>query len=317
MTTVFEGAEQGPSLSPALTAGLRTLSEEAVIPFGCYIRYVLPLDGYVYWLRTQTFTIMGSVHVTAEKQQNEDESPSVNRVVFTTKDDVGFFNEVGPEQILVGEVAGVRFSFSRSGPRYKQSGIWNYFGTAVYPALTSQLVDVGSQLNQSTLVVSNSLPAWLQLVHYDPIWISCGIGNPGITLYPSYAVPPNLSPPYGSVHIEPSQTLGLQASPAFSPRSSQSQLASDRVRITLYGLTNDQAMQFVNIINDYSENTGGFGMMDVFIVRDAKRTQPEMGILAMKKTIEMTVSYNQWVMRDIGRQLILSASAIVMPNPGV
>jgi hypothetical protein len=43
------------------------------------------------------------------------------------------------------------------------------------------------------------------------------------------------------------------------------------------------------------------------IMRDEKRIQSELDLLAMKKTIEFDVSYYQTRTADIARQLILSA----------
>ena len=313
MATINEAAPVG--MAGPLLAGLATLSEDATIPFTRYVRYVLPLDGYVFWLRAEATLIQGSVHVMVDKRQNEDETLAVNRVVFTTGQDVQVFNVIEPDQIWVGEASGIRFAFSRSGPRYRQSGLFHYVGDAVYPALESQLVEVGVQLTARDLVVSNSLPAWLTLQSYNPIWLQ--IPNPRITLYPSFLVPDNIRPPYGSVHIDPGQTKALQAFPALSRvHTSQHQLVTDRVRITLYGLTNDGAMNFVNLVNQFSEDTDAFGMMDIAAMRDEKRTQAELGILAMKKTIEYQVSYNQGAIRDVARALIKKATATVTANNG-
>jgi len=316
MTSVSEGVTQGPPRQSVLTSGLRVLSREATIQFSRYVRNVLPLDGYVFWLRTGESVPINvvSVHVTADKKQNEDETIAINRVLLTSQGDVQVFNAIEPNQMWVGFAQGVKFAFSRGGPRYSEAGIFHYVGDAVYPAMESQLVDVGSQISPDCLVVSNSLPAWLRLVSYNPGWLQ--IPNPCVTLYPSFAVPDNIRPPYGAVHIDPAQTKAIQAFPALDRvNTSQSQLATDRVRITLYGLTNDAAMNFVNLVNQFSEDTDAIGMMDIAVMRDEKRTQAELGVLAMKKTYETSVSYLQGTMRSVARQLIEHASATVSPQP--
>lgn len=303
----------GPVASTNLD-GLTVLTEDQAIPFVAYQRYVLPLDGFVFWLRTTSTEVRGSLHITADKRQDEDESPSVNRVLFTTGEMVQAFNNIEPNQIWVGEAAGVRFAFSQSGPRFKVSGLFHYGGTAVYPALEAQLIDVGAQLPTDRLVVSNSLPAWLGLKTYNPVWLNAP--NPGLTLYPSFLVPENLRPPYGTVHIAPDATRALQAFPNLGRETaSQHQLASDRVRITLYGLTNDQALDFANLVLQFSEDTDTIGLMNMPIVRDEKKTQPELGIIAMKKSIEFEVSYVQARIRDLARALIEEATATILP-PG-
>jgi hypothetical protein len=313
MATVDEStsAEGGAG---TLLAGLRTLSLNEAIPFTQYIRYVLPLDGYVFWLRTKQCDIQGSMHISADKRQLEDETISISRVLFTTGSEVQEFNTIGPDAIWIGEAGGLKFAFSQRGPYYRTANLFHYSGDAVYPAMQSQLVDVGAQLSPDTLVVSNSLPAWLQLKSYDPCWLQ--IPNPCVTLYPSFAVPANLRPPYGSVHIDPAQTKAISAFPMLGhTHTSQHQLVTDRVRITLYGLTNEQAMDFVSLVNQFSEDTNIIGMMDIAAMRDEKRTQAELGILAMKKTIEYSVSYLQGAVRNVARALIEHASATILPQP--
>lgn len=299
-------------LNAPLTQGLDTLSRDEVIPFTKYIRYVLPLDGYVFWLATEQTLIRGSLHVAVDERQSEDETLDVNHVVFTTDQEVDTFNQIGPDTILVGEWRDIRFAFSRRGFYYENARIFHYTGEAVYPAMESQLVDVGSEFPVDTLIVSNSLPAWLMIKSYTPIWLSPL--NPCVTLYPSFAVPDNLRPPYGAVHIEPGGTTALQSIPLLSRWSTHDQLAMDRVRVTLYGLTNSQAMDWYDTVLRYSEDQGIIGLMSDPIVRDEKRGQVGLDILAMKKVISFDVSYFQARVNDIARQLIVSAAAAVIPR---
>ena len=50
-------------------------------------------------------------------------------------------------------------------------------------------------------------------------------------------------------------------------------------------------------------------------MRDQKREQAELGILAMKKTINFKVSYLQQSMPDVARVLIEKATATMLPQP--
>ena len=320
MATVYESAN-AQNQTPGDIAGLRLLAREQQISFVRYVRHVLPLDGFVYWLRTTASTVSGSLHYSIDKRQNEDETIAINRVVFTTGQEVQPFNEISPDVMWVGEHAGIRFAFVRAGDYYHAAGLYHYVGEAVYPALANTLVDAGSQLSDATLVVSNSLPAWLALKTYDPIWLRQATWpaslNPFITLYPSFAVPDNLQPPYGSVHIEPAATTALQDLPTLSNVYRHDQLAADEVRITLYGLTNDVVMGFYDTVIDYMTNYDVLGLMSTPVVHDEKRTQAELGVLAMKKTIDFRVSYYQTSIRNLARQLILQAPVTVTatPNP--
>ena len=297
----------GPNLE-----GLRTLTSGAEITFIQYVRQVLPLDGYVFWLKTQQMTVAGSLHVSASKQQNEDETLSVNRVIFSTGTEVQQFNVIQPNTLWIGCAQGIKFAFSQSGPRFVEAGLFHYVGDAVYPALESQLIDVAAQLSAATLIVSNSLPVWLTLQSYTPVWLL--VPNPNIQLYPSFAVPDNLQPPYGVLHIEPGQTEGLSSVAHYDALSGHSQIAADFVRITLYGATNDVAMAFYDLVQTYIEDTSNVGLMSIPAVRDEKRTQAELSVLAMKKTLEYRVSYSQGNVRTIARQLLKTALVTIYPQ---
>lgn len=304
--------DESSGMNAALTDGLRELSLDQVVTFTEYVRHVLPLDGFLFWLKTQSTQIRGSLHYVATKRQSEDETAGINQVVFTTATEIQNFNEIGPLRLLVGEIDGIRFAFSQQQNFYASAGLFHYVGEALNPALATQLIDVGMEPSDDTLIVSNSLPAWLTLRNYNPIWLQPA--NPGITLYPSFAIPANLTPPYGSVHIEPSKTFAIQAFPAFTNRMRHWQLASDMVRITLYGLTNNDALDFQDLIVNYSQDTDDFGIQNMPIVQDDKRTQSEFGILAMKKTIDVQVSYYQNRMNDLARKLILHANFTIYPQ---
>lgn len=326
MATINESASAAGTGGGDVSA-LQLLSLDQIVPFTQYTRFVLPLDGFVFWLRTQTTEVRGSLHANIAKRQNEDETISINRLVLSTASPVQQFNDVSPGTMWIGEYLGLKFAFA-TATAFRPTTLFHYTGDAVYPALLSQLVDTGYQLPLDTLVVSNSLPVWLALASYSPVWLEPL--NPGVVLYPSYAVPDNLPPPYGVVHIEPSQTRGLQGAPLLGPTrpvgraalgtvtgtslsATHWQLATDHVRVTLYGLTNSQALDFHDRVNRYSYDQDVIGIMNVPIVRDEKRTQAEIGVLAMKKTIEFDVSYYQTRVNDVARQLIETALINFVP----
>jgi hypothetical protein len=292
-------------MAAGLAEGVKTLSANQQIVFTQYHQFVLPLDGYVFYVNTgATITAMGSLHKAINSRQNEDETISINAVVFTSLTPVDEFNEVAPTTLLVGEWGGVRFSFNRQGKFYEQAQLYHYTGDAIYPALASQIIDDPSSLDQSELIVSNSLPAWLSLNRYMP-------------MYPSFLVPANVVPPYAAVHIEPSDTEALQAFPSFDNEGSHFQLASDRVKIIIYGMTNNECLDFQDYVNTYSLNTDNIGVQNMPVMRDEKRTQSEISAIAMKKSIEYQVSYYQTRINDVARQLIESAKATfyIRPDP--
>ena len=55
------------------------------------------------------------------------------------------------------------------------------------------------------------------------------------------------------------------------------------MKVTLYGLRNFNALDFMDAVEGYTLSGGTFGLMNAPIVKDAKRTQVEFNTLAQKK----------------------------------
>jgi hypothetical protein len=328
MATLEEAALAKGPLAAALATGVDVVSQFQELTFTKYVRTVLPLDGFVFWVRadqlepsavaaaSQGFipcpdelVIKASIHYATDKRQLEDETIAVNRMVVTAEQPSQFFNEIGPCILYVGEWQGNRFSFSGRSSFYAQADLYHYTGDAIYPAMQSQIIDDVNDFDPDSLVVSNSLPLWLALTTYAPVWLASSPLVPlSFPLFPSFAVPDNLRPPYASVHIEPTQTQALQSAPSLDAVTmSHDQLARDMVRITLYGVRNDAALSFVDLVNDFSVNMATLGIMNVPVMRDEKRAQTELAILAQKKVIDYEVSYLQSAVRDVAQQIIKSA----------
>ena len=350
MVDIAESLGEGSPLNAAEVAGYAQLSRNQKVTFIRYLRVVLPLDGFVFWVRADLLsasavlnstalnaaqlnapqkqlhvadrqTLLGSLHYAATAQQAEDEDFSINQVVFTTSTEIQDLNAVPTNVLYIGEfwfppenpalvenpcARKLRFAFSRQGRFYQAAGIYHYSGNAIYPAMESQIIDSLAGFDGRSLVVSNSLPAWLALgAAPQAIWQAPRQMFP---VFPSYAVPNNMTPPYAAVHIDPDGTEAIGAAPYVDGESSQFQLTSDRVRITFYGLRNDAVRDFLLAVNQFSVNTDVFGLMSMApAIRDHKRPQVEMDILAMKKTAEFQVSYYQSRVNDFAVQTIKSA----------
>lgn len=308
MANISETSDTG-FLNPLLERGYETLSKNQKISFTLYNRVILPADGYVFWLNTgRKISVTGSLHYITDKRQDEDQTIGVNKVIFTTSKQIDELNSVGPDSMYVGSFRDLTFSFSRHGGYYEQANLWHYAGDAVYPALKAQLVQSSTELAGLSPVVSNSLPIWLSLNQYGSV-------------YPSFLVPDNIVPPYVVVHVEPTGTSAIQAFPRLTldntPGTASSwslwQLVKDRVRLTLYGFTNETAAQYLYQILERSRNTDEFGLMSSPVVRDEKRPQAELSAIAQKKTIELTVSYYQASALEAANSLILQAGCNFPP----
>lgn len=307
---------------------------EVGVKFTKYVRCILPMDGYLFWVKADilsasalinasavndwainqgqkivtpaaTQNVKGSLHYTTASSQNEADSATTNRVVFTSEKEIEFLNEVGPSVLYIGEWEDLKFAFSTRDSYYQQAGIHHYAGTAVLSVLQSQLIEFPQQLDTRNVVVSNSLPLWLSMNGYiNADWEFFGNDIP---LFPSFLVPNNMPPLYGAVHIVPETTMALASAPYLDKTVSHYQLVTEKVRVTLFGTRNYNAQDFVDFVYQQSQNYEDFGIMNMPVVRDEKKTQVEIGALAMKKSIEFDINYYQTRMRDIARQLILEA----------
>lgn len=319
-------------LAAALAAGVEVISQEQEITFTRYRKLILPLDGYVFWVKetlisqsaifnnivpgrttlnafpkvlesAPTFDCKGSLHYASDTRQEETETYAANRVVFTAEQEVQSLNDIGPDHLWLGEFDGIRFAFSSRSSFYFQSDLFHYVGFAVFADMVPQIIDsfVGFDRRQ---IVSNSLPAWLSLNTYNPGY---GFGNTtGIKLYPSMLVPANIVPPFAAVHIDPAGTRAVASAPTIDPKTStHTQLCSDRVRITLWGARNFSAADFLDMVYQFSSDfPGAFGIQNIPSIRDEKRNQTELFALAQKKTLDFDVSYLQQAMRNIAQQLL-------------
>ena len=306
-------------MAATLAAGVSQLSGQQTVTFQQYTKSIIPTDGFVFWVATGTSQpFSGSLHVLTERRQDEDQTLAANTLVFTATQEIAQLNSVSPNSMWVGtwpvDGTTLQVAFASTGANYQQAGLWHYRGFAVYPALASQLIASESDLPEGP-IVSNSLPIWLAQNALFPV-------------YPSYLVPDNVTPPYITAHVESGDTIALQQFPYFdwsgasNPNGDPSplyqvpswQLMRDSVRLTMYGLNNQQALQFYAALLDYSMNTDAFGFCTAGVIRDEKRTQVEIAVIAMKKRLEFQASYYQSTADAIARRLILSAGITTSPQ---
>jgi hypothetical protein len=349
VASAAEAAQAKGPLGSALAAGVEVLSLSDEVAFTRYNRLVSPFDGSVFWVKADVLsqsallnrigfntsefnqpalvaqpapvmTVKGSFHYSTRQDQNEAETEGVSTVIFSALSPIQEFNDVQPDALWVGTYGGdaegddgpITFAFSQRGRYYKEADLFHYSGTAVLPVFKTQLIDSADALAGKMAIVSNSLSIWLSLNDYAPPY--AGFNNV-VPMFPSFLIPDNYPPPYGVVHIEPGGTIGLQSAPWLSPHSSHYQLSQDRVRVTLYGLDNAAALSFLDAVNQFSYDLCQIGLMSVPVIKDEKRTQSELNVIAQKKTIDYDVSYYQQSARDVARQLIYKATIAYQPQP--
>ena len=329
MASAVEAATAKPQLGAGLAQGVETLSGNEQVTFTLYVKLVLPLDGYVFWVNAALLTdsalynasqynkllynnypegvpsrqlvASGSFHFSSDVQMLEDRQTVFNHTTFTSLVEIADFNLINPQFQYIATYQGMRFAFNRRENFYKQADLYHYRGDALYSVMTTQVIDTMTGFDTQSVIVSNSLPIWLSLNQFFP-------------MYPSYLVDQNITPAYAAVDINPSLTTALQDFPLLDPDSNPFQLVKDTVKITMYGIRNHEALNFVQYILDYSRNTDNIGLMNMPVLQDEKMTQSELGIMAQKKTITFEVSYFQTTVNDIARQLIEHAFMEITPT---
>lgn len=321
MTTVAEATTSSkPPLAAELAAGIGVLSAYQQITFTLYKKLVLPLDGFVFWVNYDLITptdgdpassivIQGSLHYSTEMDQAESYTISYNTIVFTALTQCDIFNQINPQFLYLANYNGIQFAFGSQGKYYQQADLWHYVGIAVSSTQGAQVINSIDILNSLKQVVSNSLPIWLAMPTYIPPYP--GFICPVLKMYPSFLVPENETPPFAAVHIEDTQSLVEAA--MLGPTLTSTQLSSETVRVTLYGLNNDDAITFLNFVLQYSYDWNFIGMMNMPIIRDEKDHQSELQTVSQKKTIEFKISYLQNSVRNIARQHILHARVKYYP----
>jgi len=328
MASAVEAATAKPQLGAGLAQGVETLSGNEQVTFTLYVKLVLPLDGYVFWVNASLLTdsalfnasqynkllynnypegvpsrqlvASGSFHFSSDVQMLEDRQTVFNHTTFTSLVEIADFNLINPQFQYIATYQGMRFAFNTRANFYKQADLYHYRGDALYSVMNTQVIDTMTGFDTQSVIVSNSLPIWLSLNQFFP-------------MYPSYLVDQNIVPAYAAVDINPSLTTALQDFPLLDPNSNPFQLVKDTVKITMYGIRNHEALNFVQYILDYSRNTDNIGLMNMPVMQDEKMTQSELGIMAQKKTITFEVSYYQSTVNDIARKLIEHAFMEITP----
>ena len=310
MPTIAEASAntKNSTLAAELAQGVNLLSGYQVVVFTPYVKLTMPLDGFVFWVNYSLIpnspltpkTIQGSLHYATEVKQEEESTLSYNTMVFTALSPCDIFNQIDPQILYIASYNNIRFAFSSTRKFYQQADLYHYNGVAITAGDDPQIIDTLDNLNSLKLIVSNSLPIWLAMPSYTPPYP--GFTCPIAKMYPSMLVPENCNPPYASVHIE--ETTALASSAFLGRRLTSSQLTKDKVRVTTFGVNNDDIITFLNFVNQYSYDWNYIGMMNMPIIVDEKQTSPETETIAQKKTIEFEVSYLQETVRDIYRQFI-------------
>lgn len=315
MSLATEAMSPGTNnMASALAAGLDTIDQKASVTFNLYVKQVLPIDGFIFWLLASqmvspptgmplTLQVEGSLHHATVNTQGEDENFSTQRVIFTAKEPVSSLSAMAPDTLYMAQVDGYKYAFSSRSNWYKQADLYHYSGDAVYAALADMVIDDIADLDLANRVVSNSMPIWLMFTHAK----TASFTNEW-PLYPSYLLPDNMVPPYAAVDIDERMTKPIGAGRAYDHAGNRYQLVTDTVEVSFYGVRNDAILDWVDAVVQYGlDNATSFGVMNSPVPGDMKRTQVEISTIAQKKTVTFQVCYYQTRLEAIAIKYILSA----------
>ncbi|HHH0668439.1 TPA: hypothetical protein ACPZOM_001549 [Yersinia enterocolitica] len=298
-------------LNAALTQGLDDISLSEVVTFTKYIRKVLPLDGFVFWVKASILTdepdpepdtvdVKGYLHLTTETIQDDEQLYDRNVVTFTAQSDIDPFNDIGSDVLYIGEFYGIQFSFSRRTGLNEPANLYHYTGEAVYPHMRSQIINSAEDIDLTDVVVSSSLPIWLGLNQYMP-------------MYPAMLSIQNLSPPFATVRC--SNAAPIAGAFYLDEKSNQYQLVSEDVTISVTGLRNAAIEDFLRYMQQYTiSDDAEMGIMNIPVVQDERVTQNELNVIAMRKTIKFKINYYQQRMRNVARKLVISVIPSIYPE---
>ena len=301
MAQASESQRDAAQMWGALRDGMETLDLNSEVTFTEYSRVILPVDGYIFWQPLVPIVRKGSLHVSQEIQQSDDETVGFATVLFTSEKRIVEFTDAPINRIYIA-ACGPFAMPSPSSKDFSAPRAWHYFGHSIYPAMETQLLDNPGAIDFKRAVTSNSIALWLALSTYQtpfPDWFANSV-----PLYPSKLVSPNLIPPYAAVHIHETRTLQARF---LNAERDHYQLCADRCRVTLYGLQSDEALDFFDCILQYSVYSENFGIMNMPAVIDGKREQSELQTIAMQKVIDFEISYNQARVAQVARTLIIKA----------
>lgn len=303
MPSIEELQNVATELNATLTDGLDDLDNYQQVTFTKYVRRVLPLDGFVFWVNSAlvnsdgqptTQTVDGYIHLSTNTIQDETELYDRNAVIFTAKQSIDDFNEIGSATLYIGTFFGVRFAFSQRTGLNTPADLYHYFGHAIYPQMESQIIDSSDDLDLSSQVVSSSLPLWMDL------------NVSGVPLYPAMLSDQNIHPPYATAKCDNAREIA--AGYFLDKNSNQSQLVKESVKISFTGLRNAAVMDFIRYVNDFTLSSNAtFGITNTPVVQDERVPQNELNAIVQRKVITYEVNYYQQRTREIARGLILKA----------
>lgn len=326
-------------------AGVGLISGQQQYTFNLYVRLVLPIDGFVFWVLASQLTpaflgkYFGDYNSAPYNASAFNGRKAIAPVLtpieqaafqFSTNGSLHLSQEIGQDEDTTYTTSTVSFTTPEEVTNFENMAPGTMFITTLD---NGTQIGFGSQSSRYLLsgiwhyhgrAVYASMQSQMvddgRLIHPGlaivsnslPFWLA--LGTPSVPVFPSFLSPFNLVPPYITAHINPEDTEALASAPLYGPTNSQSQLVKDRIRFTMYGVNNDAALDFqTSVLN--TSLLGNYGIMNMPVPRDEKRPQLEFQVIAQKKTMMLEVNYYQMRARQLAQQIIRHATMTFNPTP--
>jgi len=345
MATISEATLQAGSSDKAagLIAAIGLISAEQTYTFDLYKRVVLPVDGYVFWIKYNQLpdylvrygtpalygkTAFGSRALNQLNATNPYTPEELQRLTFSINGSLHLTQELHQEDSSTFVDQTIAFT-TKTQVTYFESIAPDELYIVTIP--NGSKVAFSRQQNRytnaglwhyhgrsvfsitSTQIIDDiaDLNPNLQIVSNSlPYWLALSTNT--VPVYPSFLSPKNLIPPFITADIR--STEALQQAPAYDRYTSQGQLVSDTIEFTMYGLNNDAALDFQYSVLSNSEN-GEYGIQNMPVPVDVKTNQTEFQVIAQKKTMMVQADYYQYRSRAFARTIIQKAMIQLTPEP--
>src|ERR1700692_3267879 len=128
MAQASESQRDAAQMWGALRDGMESLDLNSEVTFTEYSRVILPIDGYIFWQPLVPIVPKGSLHVSQEIQQSEDETVGFATVLFTSEKRILEFTDAPINRIFIATCGPIRYAFSQQQGFFSAAGLWHYFG---------------------------------------------------------------------------------------------------------------------------------------------------------------------------------------------
>ncbi|GBQ08825.1 hypothetical protein [Saccharibacter floricola] len=303
-------------LGESLGRAISNISYGGEIYFQEYRKITLPLDGFLFWIKTENkFSIPGSLHISTRNTKNEYQNYDLSQIVLSTSEKINKFHQKDSNYILVGIIDGLEFLIGAQKESYQPSALFHYSAESIPPSFRSQFIHTEAELDDYHPVISSSLPIFLALPHIGSPALGWCPWPKDVPIFPSFSSPDNQEPPYIIIHNDPHSAQPVGLGTVDPTTGASTQMMTEKVKLTLIGLPHQKASNIRDYIRHWALlHPDTLGITNIPVIVDEKSTLDEISALSMMKHLEFDVMYIQNTARDCAFKLIEHAKMTLKSN---